>query len=76
MGVSVIRAATIRFPSWSWFTIACGWGSIAGATRVTIIAIIVSATTAATAATSTALVAVVSASVAVTAWGISVVAVC
>jgi hypothetical protein len=72
MGVSLIRAATIGFPGWGSVAIATGsWGSIAGAARVTIIAIVVSTTT-----SSTALVAVVSAPVAVTAWGISVVAVC
>jgi hypothetical protein len=73
MGVSLIRAATIGFPGWGSVAIATGsWGSIAGAARVTIIAIVVSTTT----TSSTALVAVVSAPVAVTAWGISVVAVC
>jgi hypothetical protein len=69
-GVSLIRvAATIRFPSRSWITVGGCWGRVAGAARVSIIAIIVPS------ATSTAIIAVISASIAVDSWGISVVAV-
>jgi hypothetical protein len=69
-GVSLIRvAATIRFPSRSWITVGGCWGRVAGAARVSIIAITVPS------ATSTAIIAVISATITVDSWGISVVAV-